>query len=149
AASCRNDCGSGRSDRGGYDGTSPGRRLRRSHALRTPGGIAIHMVALRVAPPSRRRSLVVALCTLLCGCAQQPMIQYVPQRVEVRVTEKPPAIAMPPVPRLAIQELRTESNDAEMMAAWVASVQQLKADDQRLRALLEPYATQSQPAGAP
>ena len=83
------------------------------------------------------------------GCSTQPAIQYVPQTVEVPVIEKPPSVTIPPVPRLAIQGLGAESGDAEMMAAWVASVQQLKADDQRLRALLEPYAGESQAPGAP
>ena len=85
----------------------------------------------------------------MCGCTAQPMVQYVPQRVEVPVIEKPPPIAVPAPPRLAIQELTTSSSDAEMMAAWVASVEQLKADDQRLRALIAPYAGRSQTAGAP
>ena len=86
---------------------------------------------------------------LLSACSSAPMVQYVPQKVEVPVIEKPPPVALPPVPTLAVQQLNDQSSDAEMMAAWVASVQQLKADDQRLRALLAPYANQSQPAGAP
>ena len=89
-----------------------------------------------------------ALAAHLCACAQ-PAIQYVPQRVEVPIVEKPPAVAVPPVPMLAIQRLTPESSDADMMAAWVASVAQLKADDQRLRALLAPYARESQAPGAP
>jgi len=101
--------------------------------------------------------MVVAIRKLVAGllavtalaCSTQPAIQYVPQKVEVPVVEKPPTVAIPPVPRLAIQGLDPQSSDAEMMAAWVASVQQLKADDQRLRALLQPYGRASQPAGAP
>jgi len=89
------------------------------------------------------------LAVVTFACATQPAIQYVPQKVEVPVVEKPPSVTIPPVPRLAIQGLGTESSDAEMMAAWVASVQQLKADDQRLRALLEPYSGESQAPGAP
>ncbi len=92
-----------------------------------------------------------ALGALICAsaCASQPMIQYVPQKVEVPVVEAPPPVVVPPIPTLPIQRLTTQSSDAEMMAAWVASVEQLKADDQRLRALLAPYTRESQPAGAP
>ena len=96
------------------------------------------------------RKLVAGLLALATfACSTQPAIQYVPQKVEVPVVEKPPPVTIPPVPRLAIQGLGAESSDAEMMAAWVASVQQLKADDQRLRALLVPYGRESQAAGAP
>ncbi len=87
--------------------------------------------------------------SLVCACGAQPAIQYVPQKVEVPVVQAPPRVAVPPVPVLAIQRLTSRSSDAEMMAAWVASVEQLKADDQRLRALLAPYAQKSEPAGAP
>ncbi len=87
--------------------------------------------------------------SLVSACASQPVIQYVPQKVEVPVAGAPPEVAIPPIPSLAIQRLSPRSSDAEMMAAWVASVEQLKADDQRLRALLAPYARKSQPAGAP
>lgn len=82
--------------------------------------------------------LISALIGLL-GCSSAPVIQYVPQRVEVPVVQKPPAVTVPPAPRLAIQDVSDQSTDAQMMASWVASVQQLKADDLRLRALLEPY----------
>jgi hypothetical protein len=96
------------------------------------------------------RKLVAGLLAMAAfGCSAQPSIQFVPQKVEVPVAEKPPTVAIPPLPQLAIQELGPESSDAEMMAAWVASVQQLKADDQRLRALLEPYGRESQAPGAP
>jgi hypothetical protein len=90
-----------------------------------------------------------ALAGNLSGCAAQPTIQYVPAKVEVPVIEKPPPATIPPVPTLAIQRLTPASTDAEMMAAWVASVEQLKADDQRLRALLTPYTLESQAPGAP
>ena len=96
------------------------------------------------------RKLVAGLMAMAaCACSTQPAIQYVPQKVEVPVVEKPPAVTIPPVPRLAIQGIGAESSDAEMMAAWVASVQQLKADDQRLRTLLEPYSRELQAPGAP
>ena len=96
------------------------------------------------------RKLVMGLLAMAAfGCSMPPAIQFVPQKVEVPVAEKPPTVAIPPVPQLQIQELGPDSSDAEMMAAWVASVQQLKADDQRLRALLEPYGRESQAAGTP
>lgn len=97
----------------------------------------------------QRLAVSMVVLASVCGCAARPMVQYVPQRVEVPVIEKPPAIAVPAPPRLAIQELTPSSSDAEMMAAWVASVEQLKADDQRLRALIAPYTGGSQTAGAP
>jgi hypothetical protein len=85
----------------------------------------------------------------LCACGSQPQVRYVAQRVEVPLIERPPAIEVPPPPHLAIQDLTERSSDAEMMAAWVASVHQLKSDDQRLRAMLVPYARGSEAPGAP
>ena len=87
----------------------------------------------------RHITLAIVGAMLLSACSSAPIIQYVPQRVEVPVIEKPPAVQVPQPPHLAIQDVTPQSTGAQMMAAWVASVEQLKADDLRLRALLEPY----------
>lgn len=84
-----------------------------------------------------RLSLLAGL--LLTSCSTAPRIEYVPQKVEVPVIQPCPKVTVQPIPHLDIQDLKQGSTQAEIMAAWVASLYRLQGDDLALRALLKPY----------
>ena len=76
-----------------------------------------------------------ALLTALAGCASTAPVVQVPKEVRVPVLSCP-AVEVPPRPVLAIPADRTA---AEVVRAALLQIEQLKADNEALRALLAPY----------
>jgi hypothetical protein len=77
----------------------------------------------------------------LFGCAAERIV-YRSITVPVAVPVEPPKVEVPPRPRLAIEDLVGDNaaDDAEMIAAWVASLDSCRRDDRLLRGLLRPFA---------
>lgn len=83
----------------------------------------------------KRLVLSIAVLAALTGCASTAPVVQVPKEVKIPVYMCP-AVAVPEPPVLAQPANRTA---AEVVRAALLRIEQLKADNEALRALLAPY----------
>lgn len=87
-----------------------------------------------------------AILIALTGCASTAPVVQVPKEVRVPVLSCP-AVEVPPRPVL---EKPTDRTPAEVVRAALLQIEQLKADNEALRALLAPYTRElSEPPSEP